>query len=196
MRLFVAADVNDSTRAAVAALIERLQRRMKRADIKWVPAANLHVTLQFIGYVDADKASRICDALSQPIAVAPFEMRIGGLGVFPPRGGPRVVWCGVGEAASALAAVQHDIETRLVAQQLIVPETRPFHAHLTVGRYRGSGPVADRRLLEQVRGGELGRSMVECTTLYESRLSPHGPTYAPIAHTPLSGTIAEAKGKR
>lgn len=193
MRLFVAVDVDDATRAAVAALTARLQRVLKDADIKWVPAANLHVTLQFIGYVDDHTASRIRHALAPPVAVPPFEMRIEDIGVFPPRGGPRVIWCGVADGSSCVGRVQREIERRLVAAASLVPESRPFHAHLTIARYRGSGTAADRRRLEQVRTGRLGRTAVDRVTLYESRLSPHGPTYVAIGHTALSATIEGEK---
>jgi 2'-5' RNA ligase len=189
MRLFVALDVDDRVRQQADALMGRLRRRLD-SNVKWVPAANLHVTLSFIGQVSSEEvASRIRQALATPIETPPFEMAVSGLGMFPERGGPRVIWAGLVAGAEAVVRVQRDVARRLEQAAGLAPESRPFHPHVTLGRYRTAGRVADRRTIEQLGAGELGRLLVDHVTLYESRLSPKGPTYIPLMQAPLSATI-------
>lgn len=167
----------------------RLRRRVKSPDVKWVPPANLHVTLQFIGYADDERSARVRDVLAAPLDIQPFDIRVAGIGAFPSRGGPRVIWCGVEERTGRLLQVQREIERRLVSAVGIEPESRPYHPHLTLARYRTPGRVAERRAIEQHAAGELGTCEIDRVTLYESKLSPRGPTYSALLHAPLSGTI-------
>lgn len=185
MRLFVAVDIDEPTRAAAADVIDRLQRRLRTRDIKWVPEPNLHVTVQFIGHVSAEDAGRVRDALTSAIEGPAFDLRVAGLGAFPPRGGPRVIWCGVEDSTGQLARVQQEIARRLVPAVNLEPESRPFHPHLTIGRYREAGRSADRQVLETTNAFQ-SRFRVERVTLYESKLSPRGPTYHVVGYTPLT----------
>jgi RNA 2',3'-cyclic 3'-phosphodiesterase len=184
MRLFVGVEIDESTRSAVAAVIGRLQRRLKSSDIKWVNPVNLHVTVQFIGHVDEPTAAHVRRALERPLSVRPFTMRITGLGVFPGRGGPRVVWCGIPDGAR-LVSIHHEVAARLAEAARIEDEARPYQPHLTLARYRVPGRIPDRRAIEDERVGEIGRCRVTAVTLYESRLSPRGPTYVALDRTPL-----------
>jgi RNA 2',3'-cyclic 3'-phosphodiesterase len=64
-------------------------------------------------------------------------------------------------------------------------EDRPFRAHLTLGRVKGPlGPGA-RQALRSVRADQVGACEVGSVTLFESRLSPRGPSYAALARAPL-----------
>jgi 2'-5' RNA ligase len=191
VRLFVAIDIDAATRAAAAGVIQRVERRL-RADVKWVAPENLHITVQFIGHVGDADAERIRAAMAPPLAVRPFAIRVAALGAFPPRGGPRVIWCGVEGADRELAAVHGEVAGRLKAAAAVEPEARPFRAHLTIGRYRTPGRAADRTALGAIEVGLLGTPAIDHITLYESRLSPRGPTYTPLVRTPLSGTIPSA----
>jgi RNA 2',3'-cyclic 3'-phosphodiesterase len=191
LRLFVAIEIDPPTRSAVADVILRVQKRL-RADVKWVVPENLHITLQFIGHVEETVAARIVAALSPPIGVPPFAMRVAGLGAFPPHGGPRVIWCRTEAPHAAMTALHAEVVRRMHEAARIEPESRPFQAHLTIGRYRTAGRAADRRALEGIEAGVLGIVQVDRVTLFESRLSPRGPTYAPLAWTALSGTIARS----
>src|SRR5918994_2015055 len=97
MRLFVALDISDTVRRRAADLIEKLAARMgaAAARVGWVPPDRMHVTLLFIGHVDASTATDIQSRLSKPYDVPPFTVEFRGLGLFPSGGRPRVVWVGI-----------------------------------------------------------------------------------------------------
>ena len=192
MRLFVAVDlpdaVRDAARDTAATLRERLRRSRVRLDARWVDPANMHLTVRFIGHVPDDRASLLIEGLRSPVPAAPFELRLAGGGAFPPRGAPRVFWIGVPRGLEFLRGL-HEEFNRRVAPFGYAPEDRPFSAHLTLARVkdvaRGDGPRA-RAIVEQL-DIDLGAFPVSAAALFQSRLSPHGPTYEALVRIPLAG---------
>ncbi len=190
MRLFLAVDLDEPTRRAVArlarGLADRLAASFKRGA-RWVEPDNLHLTVRFIGEVSDEQAARVREVVQSRLATPAFELTLGGLGVFPPGGAARVLWVGVVEGASELAALHDELEARLRALGE-PPEDRPFTAHLTLARFKD----LDRRQSDALRAairegpGAVGSCRVDAVTLYQSRLSPAGPTYTPLVRTPLA----------
>jgi 2'-5' RNA ligase len=190
MRLFVALDISDALRQAAAECVERLSRRFAKASpgfkISWVPPERLHLTIQFIGEVPTAVAEEIDRRLSAPFPVPPFDLALDGIGMFPTGGRPRVVWVGIGEGGRELQRVHEETVARLEE----VPfrrEARAFSPHLTLGRFREPPPAALRRSTEGVRQHTLGQCTIADVTLYQSRLSPKGPTYVALRRVPLRG---------
>jgi RNA 2',3'-cyclic 3'-phosphodiesterase len=189
MRLFAAVDLDDTARAAIAVEQKRVATAMgdARSSVKWVKPDHMHLTLVFLGEVSEAQAPAVIDAVSRPIAMPPFGITFQGLGVFPSHGGPRAMWVGITDGASELTQLQHEIAQR-VTDVGIALESRPFHPHLTLGRWRQSRPSDRRRVLAASRPDVLARVALSGATLYHSRISSAGPTYATLARATLSGT--------
>src|SRR5919109_768108 len=132
MRLFTAVEIGEAAQARAAALLDELRRRAGRsaphAKLTWVAAERMHLTLRFIGEVDAGKGEQIVHALREPIAMRPFTVHWAGLGSFPPRGAPRVLWIGVQSGREALMAAERQVGARLERLGL-APEDRPYNPH-------------------------------------------------------------------
>lgn len=180
-RLFVAAWLPPGASREVRDVATRLQE--SDADVRWLPSANLHVTLRFLGDVESSRVDDLVACLAAAFESSDaFELRLAGLGRFPRRGAPHVVWAGVEQGARELAALASLAERALLAEGFLDRiETRPFRAHVTLGRprsSRGVGRLLD--LLEEVpfRGGPHPLQEV---TLAESRLSPRGAQYSAVA---------------
>lgn len=181
MRLFVAVDISE----AIASAIEGAQKQLGQAgaDVAWVKPGNLHLTLKFLG--DTPEA-RLNDVKSALDLVAPqhaaFEMKLYDLGCFPDRGAPRVVWAGVTDGREQLAALAVDVDKSLY--ELGFPhESRPFVAHLTLGRVRSPrGADRLRKRIEELAGAEFGSCRVEEARLYQSTLALGGSIYD-VVHT-------------
>lgn len=193
MRLFVAVDLDESRRLAVSRVTREISKRLETAGlgraVKWVEPRNLHLTIRFIGEVGEDRAGVLHEALRQPLLTPAFDLVLGGAGVFPPVGAPRVLWLGTVQGASELADLHDEVEGRL--QQIDgPPEARPFSAHLTLARFKD----LDRRQGDAVRGAirdvrlDAAPCRVEAITLYESRLATAGRSYAPLVKSPLART--------
>lgn len=188
MRLFVALDMDEAARRAVAALHGRLARRLDAAGghLRWVPPGQLHLTLAFIGDVDAAIGAAVLAAMTPPFAERPFVLALGGLGMFPPRGAPRVLWIGSTAGGRETIDLQRAVADRLSATGVALDE-RPFHAHLTLGRWRASHDRDRRAVADLADTGELARVEVDHVTLYESHLSPAGATHEPLVTPRLAG---------
>jgi RNA 2',3'-cyclic 3'-phosphodiesterase len=187
MRLFVAADVPDAARAAVADAQRRLAATLGRSAgaLKWVKPDHAHLTLVFLGEVGDALAPALVSAVGRDVAIAPFDVTLESIGVFPPRGAPRVLWIGVGLGASRVADLQREIAARVAA--LGIPlENRPFHPHLTLARWRDSRPADRERALRAAPPGVVAGARIDGATLYHSRLSSAGPTYTPLGRARLS----------
>ncbi len=185
-RLFVAIELDDDARQAVAAYAARIFRsgNLRPGLLKWVRPEQIHITLAFLGDVPDASVAGLVTAISADIPVPPFTVRFGGLGVFPPRGAPRVLWMGVRAGGDEIAAVQAEIATRVRGAGVTL-ESRPFHPHLTLARWRetrasdaSAVAPADRRVVASCR--------VEYATLFQSEVTPAGPLYRALARATLT----------
>ncbi len=133
----------------------------------------------------------VIEAINIAVDLPVFDIAFGGAGVFPPRGAPRVLWIGVTEGAAALTSLQSEIAERIRGLGLTFDD-RPFHPHLTVGRWRESRSDRAARGRRRGEGGPPGGSgtvadvRVTRATLYQSRLSASGPAYTALAHATLA----------
>jgi|SRR5579872_73804 len=189
MRLFVGLRLGDAARALAVRIAAELRPKLERGlAARWVPAENLHLTVRFIGHVPDDRAPSVMAAVSPPLDVAPFEIELSGCGRFPPRGAPRVIWIGLTKGLPALTTLHEEFNRRL-APLGFLPENRPYSAHLTLARIKDARAAAARPIdaaFAHIRTGTVAQR-VNALTLFESRLSPRGPTYVEVCRVPLDG---------
>jgi len=192
VRLFVGVDVGPQVAEAFTAVSDELRARASslapRARITWVPADRAHVTVRFIGHVDDAAAGTITAVLAPPLAVTPFDLAVRGVGAFPPSGSPRVIWAGLAGGVEPLTDVEREVSARLETCGIARVE-RPYHPHLTVARVKEGGGLRARALLEGLTERPFGTTRVEAITLFESRLSPKGPTYVPLLSIDLRSSL-------
>jgi len=144
-------------------------------DFRWTPAANLHLTIRFVGNADRPVVEDVADAVAGR-SPSGFQLGLGGIGTFGRGRMARVVWLGLvagAEAATALAEAV-DAECRRVG---LAGEERPFRAHLTLARARAREgarlpDLPTPPLLDAWRAGEL--------ILYSSRPARSGSIYEAI----------------
>ena len=188
MRLFVAVEIEPQVVARLAACVDELRRRVEtrapQARVTWVPADRLHVTVRFIGEVDEEQSTRIQSALAPPTGIAPFVLVCRGVGTFPERGAPRVIWAGIGDGADGLAVLEREVSSRLSACG-ISPEERGYQPHVTLARVRDARGLQTRSLTDGFVDRPFGTSRVVAITLFHSRPSPQGAVYVPLQSTSL-----------
>lgn len=188
MRLFVAIELDAAVKEETTRVIGELRRRAERvaphARITWVAGERQHLTVRFLGAIEESRVDAICEALAPPLPIAPFDTSIAGTGAFPPSGPPRVLWAGVGSGRPQLLDVERHTTARLSAVG-IPPEARGFNPHLTLARVRVPAGLRTKALFEGFADHSFGGSHVSAITLFESRLSPKGPTYRVVQQTAL-----------
>jgi len=190
VRVFLAVDVDDRVRTGIRALIERLREPIDRTGhsrIGWASPDRVHVTLHFVGELTESRVGELTAAVERPLEVAAFDLALGGLGLFPPRGRPRVLWVGVERGGAGLHRLHEEMQKRLVALGLPVEE-RAFSPHVTLARFREPVPTAVRSVIEGAGQTHIGTCRVTSVTLYQSRLGAGGATYTPLA----TGALREA----
>ncbi|HTM03213.1 MAG TPA: RNA 2',3'-cyclic phosphodiesterase [Vicinamibacterales bacterium] len=188
MRLFVAVDlppaVAESAASLSRAMKERVARSAPRARVTWVAQDRMHLTVRFIGDVEDTSTARLVTALAEPFATAAFAVALGEAGVFLSRGKPHVLWLALHAGVDALQQLEKEVSARL--DPLGIPrEERPFRPHLTLGRVRDPAGLHIRGLIDGIAAPASARGRVDAITLFESRLSPKGPTYIALQRTPL-----------
>ncbi len=188
MRLFVAVSLPSEIRNRLAAVQDQLRRA--QADVSWVRAENVHVTLKFLGEVEEKRLDKIRPALTDVArAAAPFSMEVAGLGSFGGRN-PRVVWVGVGEGAEQLVQLAGQVEGAL-GRVGFPKERRGFTAHLTLGRVRSSrNTEALLAALQESQAERFGTVTATQFELMQSELRPSGSVYTVLDRFPLGEASA------
>jgi 2'-5' RNA ligase len=177
VRAFVAFDIGEEARARIAGTIEAL--RPKLAGVRWVAPEAIHVTLRFLGWSRPEALDAIAPLLRVAAArCAASHARIGGLGLFPERGAPRVLWLGL-ELAPQVFELQRACEQAAVATGYEA-EGRGFRPHLTLGRWR------ERATRPTLPPRDLGATRLAKLVLFRSDLGPGGAVYTPLAEFPLA----------
>lgn len=179
MRAFIAIDLSDDNKTELARLQEELKQ--SDADVKWVEPENIHLTLKFLGGVTDEYIGKVKEALDKAAAgIKPFEISLSGIGAFPKLDFPRVIWVGIEKGGKETEEIAKRIEDEL--EKLGFPkEERPFSAHLTIGRVRSAKNKEALKI--KIANYELrftNYQTVSSIILYQSRLSPRGPTYIPL----------------
>jgi len=173
-RLFFALWPDEDARRA---LVAATARAVRRCGGRAVPAANLHVTLAFIGSVAARRVAELRSIARQQakafVQEAPLSLTFEGLAHWTR---PQIL-CALAAAAPpaapALAAALKDA----VAAAGFAPDLKPFQAHVTVARKVVHAPTVP-----------VARPVVWCFdgfTLVDSRTEPRGPVYSVIESYPL-----------
>jgi 2'-5' RNA ligase len=178
IRTFVAVSFSVVVTRRIAEEVERQRASVSGVRAVWVPPANFHVTLRFLGSIEEEWVAGLAGRLRTRAAKrSPFDMRAKGLGVFPSQERPRVLWVGV-DGGEPLLSLQREVEAASCELGLD-PEERPFHPHLTVARVKEGGPIAWQSEVD------LGMSQVSEMVIYESRTTSKGSEYTARARVPL-----------
>jgi 2'-5' RNA ligase len=184
MRLFVSVDL-DGLSDGVADAQARLP---DTESLRFVDPADAHVTLKFLGAVAPDRLDAVVAALTTAVddaGVAPFEMVVVGLGVFPSLEYISVVWAGVREGDSELARLHEAVERETTALGF-EPDDHEFTPHVTLARMDDArGKSAVQRVVRDA-DPTVGRIDVSEVRLTESTLTDDGPEYETVARVPLS----------
>ena len=190
VRAFIAVELPQVTRDALAEAQARLSQHAPRGSVRWVKPDNIHLTLKFLGQVPTAQIDTIALALKRAVSglrVFPFEVM--NAGCFPDAQRPRVIWVGVDEPTGALHTLQRAVESA-VAPLGYPTESRAFQAHLTLGRTARDVKPSDLHklgeLVASTKVGLLGHVHADEVVLFQSELAPGGSVYTALARLPLA----------
>ena len=151
--------------------------------MKAVEYENLHLTLKFLGEVEAAKLKTLKAALDG-VKTSRYRVAVKGIGVFPNPGNPKVVWAGLEAGFNETIALNKELDEYLTKLGF-EPDDR-FHPHITLARAKGPTDKARLNALIQASSETVfGGYEADKFILMESRLTPKGPIYTETARFSL-----------
>ena len=188
-RTFVAIELPGDLTNALSELRSQMPPQEAGA-VRWIRPEGIHLTLSFLGDVDADLIPAISERLSDAAGKSgPFTLDLAGVGAFPSLRRPRVFWVGLSGETDRLRSLHSRVQGAL-SHVGFAPERRRFDPHLTVGRIRRDSRPEDAR----PAGAAFGRVTlpqpapsipVDSTVLFRSHLKPGGAEYERLFEAPL-----------
>ncbi|HSR67863.1 MAG TPA: RNA 2',3'-cyclic phosphodiesterase [Acidobacteriota bacterium] len=190
IRSFIALDLPSAVRRELRRTAEPFKRL--GLDARFSAASSIHLTLKFLGDVEAERIDLLAAQIKGAASVhPPFSLRLGTLGVFPDRRRPRVLWRGL-RGIAPLLELQRGISA-ILAQEGFEPEKRPYAPHLTLARLRS--PRKSQALIEEMEAfngayqeDEAPVFEVGQVHLFKSVLKPSGAEYTILASASLGST--------
>jgi RNA 2',3'-cyclic 3'-phosphodiesterase len=167
-------------------LAHRLHRdlaavRALHPEVRFLRPEALHVTLVFIGWLDAALVPAVTEVAGEVASHHhPFDVRVVGAGGNPRRGRPGVAWLTIDHGARHITAIGDALARALAARGLLPREDRAAagaRPHLTVARRASIEVVADLQA-----AGPFGVAWrADAVTLFRSHLGREGSRYEAIA---------------
>lgn len=192
LRVFVAVGLSGAAREQLIDAAERIRQGVPQG-IQWAKPDGMHLTLKFLGNISALGVGPLLECL-EPVAenTHAFMLELAGLGMFPNRRQPRVLWAGVAGDLEALARLQQASEEAI--NGLGYPlERRPFRPHITLGRPRRSVSDAQLARIGAVVSGLASpqpvRWQVDSVDVMQSELHPSGARYTTLGSVSLRSPL-------
>lgn len=186
MRIFISIPVPEVIKDQ--ALQIRMELSRLKPDIKWVEYENYHITLKFLGEVKEGKLNEIKTRLLMVAQACPaFNFKTNGIGFFPNKNRPRVMWLGVKGEMNKAQFLGERVDTYLSELGFEVEKKRSFH--LTLGRIRSERNLDEIvSTTDSINNGLKSYDLpVEQFFLMESHLSSSGPQYSVLEKYDLEG---------
>lgn len=176
-RIFTAVPLSDEARLHVAQLAGEAARAVE--GVRWIPEANYHVTLRFIGACPVEKIEDLGSWIRKAARHLPVTLRIGGIGGFPSEGSARVIWVGAEDRVGTMRKV-YNVLDKGADRCGFGRENRSYRPHVTVGRARKKPVRLTADLVEHANA--TPPVLMEATeiVLYRSLLSREGAEYEVI----------------
>ncbi len=168
-RLFISIELPESVTTTLGALDPEIR------GVRWLEPRQMHLTLAFLGNISPEIQELLSEKL-RAISWKPFFLPLVGLGTFPTKGWPKIIWIGVGTGHPHLFQLHKRVQEALLAVGL-EPDLRPFHPHVTLARCRDVSPQTIRPFLKSHADFDAGMIHVESFCLNSSQLTATGSVY-------------------
>lgn len=195
IRVFIALDLPAEAKQALADTIRHFQSALPYG-VRWVDPAGIHLTLKFLGNIDASLADaslaedvlKAMQRATQGFQGGKFDLRLSGLGPFPNERQPRVLWAGLAGDLDSLKSLQEKVDEE-ICRLGFAREKRPFNPHLTLGWVRDGVSASVRRQVSDIFAATKLESgspwKVDRVHLIRSTLTPNGAKYTSLSSTLL-----------
>ncbi len=181
-RLFLALDLPETIKDRLA----DISQGIPGAD--WQEFDEYHLTLRFFGEVPEDRMHLLQDCL-RGVDGRAFFLGLQGVGVFPLRGNPEVLWAGV-SANPQLQSLRHSVEAAL-SHSGFGRDERKFHPHVTLAKVKSCRPdwIGEYVVAQSLFSVEP--QLIESFSLYSSKLTSEGAIHTALETFYLGGLFGQ-----
>lgn len=195
MRVFIALPVPQPVKQQILLAQEELRRALSRTGASWTRPEQWHLTLKFLGNVEADRIAALTAAVRAVCeSAAPLRLRAADMGCFPDGRHPRVVWVGVRDQDNRLAGLAKAMQGATAAFTTEKAEGH-FTGHITIARMKHL-PRAEAEILAEFSKGiehrVFGDWTAEAVAVMRSELAAGGARHTCLARWPLTALRDEA----
>ena len=184
-RLFVAVELPQGVRSAIDDASAPWRRSLPA--FRWTRPDALHLTIAFIGGVDGDQVAAIeAEVEAAAAELAPVPTGLTRFGMFPERGGARVLWVGLDDPHGGLQRLA--TVAAIALEGFLEAQGRPYHPHITIARSRRRATVPATFQDDQV---PAARWTIDALTLFRSHLGAGGPLYERLSRWELQARRPE-----
>ncbi|MBI5033627.1 MAG: RNA 2',3'-cyclic phosphodiesterase [Chloroflexi bacterium] len=185
IRSFIAIELDDAIRRALGDVPAKLKAERAAKSVRWTAPESIHITLKFLGDVDAGRLPALQNAIAEASkGIPPFALTLRGIGAFPNTRRPNIVWVGAEGQVEIATELAQKIEDACAALGF-AREDRLFTPHLTIGRVKRDASPNDRRfigeMIDRAQVGMLGELHVDHVSLMKSELRPTGSVYTRLS---------------
>lgn len=154
-------------------------------DVKWEAESKFHVTLKFLGNVEENMLPKILNVIKNSLTEChQFPVIYQGVGAFPNKKRPRVLWVGCNNPDNHLIEIKNKLDKDLKPYGFEI-EDRQFHPHITLGRVKSESGINNLiKKLENVNFEPRQVSINEILAV-KSVLKPGGSEYTKLMTIPL-----------
>src|ERR1041385_1314349 len=188
-RLFIAMPLPEEVKSEIEKTQNELRQGVPGEFIRWTRREQFHLTLKFLGDVEASQVAGLTTALRGACAqFSPLRLRAERIGFFPDMRFPRVIWAWVHDEKEILPKMQQMIEMGVRSFTTENPEGK-FTGHVTLGRVqRIERPQSEilAKLALDMTDRVFGEWMADKAELIRSELSSNGSHYSTVGTFALS----------
>ena len=182
VRIFFAIDLLAESKTRLGQLIGSLKKKARSSAIRWTRPENLHITLQFLAKVQTEHVPVILEQVRKKLAESKMPLpriQIGKLQVFPNPFRPRVIVLEI-QPQEPLMQLSNVIGQGILATGYEI-DTRPYRAHMTIGRIKHSQHTTVSFLTEFSEFVQEEALAIGGVTLFRSDPQPEGSQYTALA---------------
>jgi 2'-5' RNA ligase len=163
--------------------------RQSSLNARWVKVDNIHLTVVFMGNMETRDIPAIAQGVKEVCQTfSPFDLSLRGIGCFPNRRNPRVLWLGLDGDMEPMADFRDALQGQLTGFG-IKEEKRKFKPHLTLGRFRKPKKMdfKEEQLLSKYEDISSSVCSLKELILFKSDLKQTGAVYTKLDAWPLTG---------
>jgi 2'-5' RNA ligase len=163
--------------------------RQSTLNAKWVKVDKIHLTVVFMGNIETGDIPAIGEGVQKVCQTyGPFDMSLKGIGCFPNRRNPRVLWLGLDGDLEKMSGFRDALQEYLTGFG-IKEEKRKLKPHLTLARFRKPKKMdfKEDQLLSEYEDLSSSVGSLKELILFKSELKPAGAVYTKVEAWPLTG---------